>query len=136
MREDPRLREQEWGHAASIEHYERLEVERARVGRFFYRFPQGESGADVFDRVTGFLESLFRHISHRDSHHVDNNIVIVSHGLLMRLFLMRFYWFSVEQFEAIWNFRNCEIVIMERDNVTGKFVLKTPLRMGSDPEAP
>ncbi len=26
--------------------------ERNLVGRFFYRFPSGESGADVYDRVS------------------------------------------------------------------------------------
>lgn len=26
---------------------------RKRYGRFFYRFPNGESAADVYDRITG-----------------------------------------------------------------------------------
>lgn len=26
---------------------------RLRYGRFFYRFPNGESAADVYDRITG-----------------------------------------------------------------------------------
>jgi hypothetical protein len=26
---------------------------RERFGRFFYRFPEGESAADVFDRISG-----------------------------------------------------------------------------------
>ena len=38
--------------------------ERARFGRFYYRFPQGESGADVYDRVSTWLESLFREMSY------------------------------------------------------------------------
>ena len=29
-------------------------AERLRFGRFFYRFPNGESGADVYDRMTIF----------------------------------------------------------------------------------
>lgn len=32
---------------------------RKRYGRFFYRFPNGESAADVYDRITGNL--LFRY---------------------------------------------------------------------------
>lgn len=34
---------------------------RARYGRFFYRFPNGESAADVYDRITGtsYWMSLF-----------------------------------------------------------------------------
>lgn len=33
---------------------EREKAERIRFGRFFYRFPNGESGADVYDRMTIF----------------------------------------------------------------------------------
>jgi streptomycin 6-kinase len=36
---------------------------RERFGRFFYRFPEGESAADVFDRISGnlfLLESFHR----------------------------------------------------------------------------
>ncbi len=29
---------------------QREKAERLRFGRFFYRFPNGESGADVYDR--------------------------------------------------------------------------------------
>ena len=31
----------------------RKKLECLRYGRFFYRFPHGESGADVYDRYTG-----------------------------------------------------------------------------------
>ncbi len=32
----------------------REKLERLRYGRFFYRFPHGESGADVYSRMTIF----------------------------------------------------------------------------------
>jgi hypothetical protein len=31
---------------------------RLRYGRFFYRFPNGESAADVYDRITGNAQNL------------------------------------------------------------------------------
>ena len=31
---------------------------RLRYGRFFYRFPDGESAADVYDRVTGTMADI------------------------------------------------------------------------------
>lgn len=31
---------------------------RLRYGRFFYRFPEGESAADVYDRITGNSNTL------------------------------------------------------------------------------
>lgn len=41
---------------------ERMRVEKAvrlLYGRFFYRFPNGESAADVYDRITGGCSSFF-----------------------------------------------------------------------------
>lgn len=32
--------------------------DRQRFGRFFFRFPEGESASDVYDRITGFRETL------------------------------------------------------------------------------
>lgn len=36
-------------------------AKRLKYGRFFYRFPDGESAADVYDRITGTspLHSFF-----------------------------------------------------------------------------
>lgn len=35
-------------------------TERSEFGRFYYRFPQGEAGLDVYDRVSLFIGTLFR----------------------------------------------------------------------------
>ena len=37
---------------------------RLRYGRFFYRFPDGESAADVYDRITGKKEKRKKKSSH------------------------------------------------------------------------
>ena len=50
------------------------------------------SGADVFDRVSIFLESLYRDMG---KGRCGQNAVIVSHGLFCRLFLTRFYHWPV-----------------------------------------
>jgi len=86
MKTDPRLREQEWGNLQDPQAIDECMKHRNAYGRFYYRFPSGESGADVFDRVSTFLESLFRQMT---SDHPVENIVIVAHGLQIRLFLMR-----------------------------------------------
>lgn len=31
---------------------------RMLYGRFFYRFPNGESAADVYDRITGIASTI------------------------------------------------------------------------------
>jgi broad specificity phosphatase PhoE len=41
------------------------------------------------------------------------NLVIVSHGLTLRVFLMRWYKWTVEQFEGLWNFGNTGMLVME-----------------------
>lgn len=35
---------------------------RAQYGHFFYRFPNGESAADVYDRITGSLPFYSVHV--------------------------------------------------------------------------
>lgn len=37
--------------------------DRMRFGRFWYRFPNGESGADVYDRITSFEDLMIRNIN-------------------------------------------------------------------------
>eukprot|EP00898_Chlorokybus_atmophyticus_P000747 jgi/Chlat1/1673/Chrsp127S01912 len=118
VREEPRLREQDFG---NFQDRERMRVEKAirlRYGRFFYRFPDGESAADVYDRVTGFRETLradidvgrFRRDECRD---VNMNLILVSHGLTLRVFLMRWFKWSVEEFERLTNPTNCSITVMQ-----------------------
>lgn len=42
------------------------------------------------------------------------NLVIVSHGLTLRVFLMRWYKWTVEQFEGLYNMPNGSMLVMER----------------------
>ena len=101
-------------------------LERKKIGRFFYRFRNGESGADVYDRVSSFMDSLYREMD--TCLLPNNNMCIVSHGLFMRLFLMRFYRWPVEKFHTLENFDNCEYCILERTDLDGTFALKAELR--------
>lgn len=98
----------------------RLEKEiRLRYGRFFYRFPNGESAADVYDRITGFRETLLADIDIGRFHPPgttttgDINIVLVSHGLTLRVFLMRWYKWTVRQFEGLENLANGGALVMQ-----------------------
>ena len=52
------------------------------------------SGADVYDRVSMFLESLYRDM---EKGRCGQNAIIVSHGLFCRLFLTRFYHWKVRR---------------------------------------
>ncbi|CAK9178771.1 unnamed protein product [Ilex paraguariensis] len=119
VREEPRLREQDFG---NFQNREKMRIEkayRARYGRFFYRFPEGESAADVYDRITGFRETLKSDIDigrfqPPGEQSPNMNIVIVSHGLTLRVFLMRWYKWTVDQFEGLHNIGNGKMIVMER----------------------
>ena len=50
VQEEVQLREQDFGNFQNAEGKHTEKAERLRFGRFFYRFPNGESGADVYDR--------------------------------------------------------------------------------------
>ena len=50
-REECRVREQDFGNFQVEERMRAVKETRQRFGRFFFRFPEGESAADVFDRV-------------------------------------------------------------------------------------
>ena len=104
-REEPRLREQDWGNWQDQEDVRQQKKYRDAYGHFFYRFAQGESGADVYDRVDAFLESLWRSFQAPDH---PPNVLLVTHGLTMRLFCMRWLHWTVDEFESLSNPGNGE----------------------------
>ncbi len=124
--EDPRLREQDWGHLRTEAEGEVINTTRDEYGTFFYRIPDGESGADVFDRVSTFLETLHRDF---EKDNFPNNCLIVTHGLTLRLFLMRWFHWTVEEFEAVRNPRNGQVVVMILQE-DGKYKLWDTLQRG------
>ena len=107
----------------------RMWQERADYGHFFYRIPNGESAADAYDRVSGFNESLWRSFGESDFASV---CVLVTHGLMTRVFLMKWYHFSVEYFEDLRNVNHCEFVVMKLNEENGKYVLQNQLRTWSE----
>lgn len=108
--QEPRLREQDWGNLQDPDEQEVQRQRRDEFGHFFYRLPYGESGADVDDRVAGFLADLSR--SGEDH---PGTVLIVSHGLTLRLLCRRLFGWSVELFESLSNPHTCEYRVLESD---------------------
>ncbi|KAL9028368.1 MAG: hypothetical protein Q9196_003257 [Gyalolechia fulgens] len=142
--EEPRLREQDFGNfQPGSQEMARMWAERAEYGHFFYRIPNGESAADAYDRVSGFNDTLWRSFGEDDFASV---CVLVTHGLMTRVFLMKWYHFSVEYFEDLRNVDHCEFVVMKRSQGNQKYILQNELRTWSqmrkersepkDPESP
>ncbi|MGC4997642.1 MULTISPECIES: histidine phosphatase family protein [unclassified Streptomyces] len=129
VREEPRLREQDWGNWQERDDVRLQKAYRDAYGHFFFRFPQGESGADVYDRVGGFLESLFRSFEEPDH---PPNVLLVTHGLAMRLFCMRWFHWTVDDFESLSNPGNAEVrmLVLGED---GKYALDRPFDRWRDP---
>jgi len=78
QKEDVRLREREF--AGSFQRNEVNRKDERTYSRFFWRPDGGESLADVYDRVTLFMENLWRDFKgHPDMN--ESAILLVSHGL-------------------------------------------------------
>ena len=114
------LREQEYGNLQS--EMERQFKEQKEVGVFFYRFKNGESGADVHARMSIFLQYLFRRILSIDYHSLDN-IVIVSHHLTIKFFMINFFNLPVTEYENMKHLDNADFWTLEKDE-NGKYHLK------------
>ena len=121
--EDPRIREMDWGHLRHPDDNESIIRERNEYGIFYYRIKDGESGADVYDRVSTFLETMYRDFRKED---YADNALIVTHGVTLRIFLMRWFHWSVEDYEKIRNPENCKIVVMEKGE-DGRYKIITEL---------
>lgn len=131
-KEDPRLREQEWGNYQEDHLSKKIDEERNKFGSFFYRMPYGESGADVYDRVTMFFDTLYRDFEKDD---YPQNVIIVSHGLTIKAFMMRWFHWSPEYFDKIKTPLNCQIIKMQipqskiGEPQSTKYVLLSKLRL-------
>ncbi|MGR8007817.1 histidine phosphatase family protein [Streptomyces hypolithicus] len=131
VREEPRLREQDWGNWQDRDDVRLQKAYRDAYGHFFYRFAQGESGADVYDRVGAFLESLHRSFEAPDH---PPNVLLVTHGLTMRLFCMRWFHWSVADFESLSNPGNAQsrMLLLGED---GRYSLDRPFDRWRAPES-
>ncbi|MEA5454665.1 histidine phosphatase family protein [Sinomonas sp. JGH33] len=120
--EEPRLREQDWANYQVPEDIEVQKGLRDSYGHFFFRFREGESGSDVYDRVSSFMETLYRHW---DKPAYAPNTLLVTHGLTMRLFCMRWFHWTVEYFESLNNPENGAVHTLVRQP-DGKYALDRP----------
>jgi len=123
MSAEPRLREQDFGNFQDPAGMDQQMKERQQFGRFYFRFPNGEAGTDVFDRMASFITYLFRTMGEKGTWETPegaknkqtaSNYVLVTHGLLMRIFCMCYLRWTVTEFEQVWNPSNCEIWVLQK----------------------
>lgn len=126
VKDDPRIREQDFGNFQHISSMQDVMKKRSTYGHFFYRFQEGESAADVYDRVASFQETLFRYFEKTNKKPRDA-IVLVTHGIYSRVFLMKWFRWTYEEFESFINVPNGCMIVMEYDATTDRYVLRTQL---------
>ena len=133
--EDPRIREQDFGNFQDANKMKEEFSKRNRFSRFFYRFENGgESAADVYDRVSLFLESLYRHWKRKKGHLEKHTTIVVAHGITTQVFFMRWFQYSVDEFLQYANPLNCEAAVLEReyDTVQCRYRLVLKYIVGPD----
>ncbi|HEY0447584.1 histidine phosphatase family protein [Actinophytocola sp.] len=125
---EPRLREQDWGNLQDPLEQEVQKRKRHEFGHFFYRLQHGESGADVDDRVASFLNELELRIGKDPTH--PSTVLVVSHGLAMRLLCRRMFAWSIDLFESLSNPEHCAYRLLEHDG--GRWHLDRPFDQWRD----
>lgn len=98
IREDARLRGGDMGRYDHVEEMLYHMSQCEKYGPFFYRFPHGESGADVCDRITSFLGSFQRE---RLDLEPNTNVLLVSHDIVIRMFMKRWFHLNVDTFHQM-----------------------------------
>lgn len=84
-------------------------------GQFWARPPGGESRFDVTQRIHQFFGTL-----HRDAQQNGiEDLVIVSHGVTIRAFIMQYCHLPWEWFEEARNPKNCEIRLIQGGEYLG-----------------
>lgn len=122
IREDITLIEQQFGLFDSLpeEEWSKFEVEYDEYlrqiqnqGKFYARLPLGESPFDVAIRIHQFMGTIYRDY---ERHGIDT-LFVFTHGTTLRTFLMRWFHYSPEWYQAEKNPKNCWIreIIGNRD---------------------
>lgn len=109
----PLLREREWGNLRDIVD---AGAKNEDHFNFFYRASNGESFSDCYNRVVLFDQFL-------KNHHACTNVIVVSHGEWIKLYLMYKFGWDLDDFARYKNPKNCEVLWL-KDN---KLSIETPL---------
>lgn len=113
-----------WGDV-TVENRREIEIARYKEGVLIYKFPNGESGSQLVQRFELFAKNLREQFLEKN---FPQNIVIITHGFEMRVFLMVWFGWDVSYFEKLANPRNCEMVTLSLQ-IDDSYLLENNLRM-------
>lgn len=85
---------------------------RKQKGKFWVRYPLGESPFDVACRVKNHIGTIYRDY---EKHGIEN-VVCFTHGVTLRVYLMQYMHYTVDWYENEHNPGNCWIRYIEDIN--------------------
>ena len=87
--------------------YEHLQTQKRWRGKFWARMPMGESAFDVCQRVCQLFHGILNSREKAaEEGHSAQVVIVVSHGVTSRAFIMMWSHFSPEWFDSSYNFLN------------------------------
>jgi broad specificity phosphatase PhoE len=132
---ESRIREQEMGNIQSHE-FQGYREEQKRVGRFWYRFPTGEAGSDVYDRVKSWWFESVLTVNSRVGFEPVDALVVVTHGLTQRFVLMQLFSWSPTTFHSVYNAENCDAYVLRKDlSLPGSSPYRLDVQSGDKPRS-
>ena len=102
--------EEEWGQKFPVE-YAECKRQWDNGGKFYLRFPNGESPFDVALRVHQFMGTI-----NRDN---ADTLFVFTHGITLRCFLLRWFHYTPEWYESEKNPKNCWIRFIDEGQDAG-----------------
>jgi len=110
------IAKQNWG-SVTIRNREEVEKERYRTGVLRYKFPDGESGAEMLFRFDLFAKKLKQGMIDKTA----SNILIITHGFGLRVLLKSLLGWTEEYFESLAHPHHCDLKRLAYDG--GMFLL-------------
>ncbi len=98
------LPETEWSEKYPVEYDEYLR-QIQHSGKFYAKMPLGESPYDVAIRIHQFMGTIYRDLQ-KDG---TDTLFVFTHGTAIRAFLLRWFHYSPEWYQAERNPKNCYI---------------------------
>ncbi|KNC85335.1 hypothetical protein SARC_02482 [Sphaeroforma arctica JP610] len=108
---------QDLGMQKELTHYN---LRAMHSGRFWARFPLGESPFDVCQRVAMFNGTIVRDRDNRANNKPPiDTIIVVSHGITLRVFMKMWCHRSLDWYENEWNGNNCSVRLVTSSGDNG-----------------
>lgn len=109
VKQNPLIREQEWKVFNDMADSKAKREERVAFSKFYYRFKQAESTADVYARVQSFLNRLS---IERMKGTLSEEIVIVSHEIAIRCIVAILEEKDYDSVDSL-HIPNCKIITLD-----------------------